>query len=85
MQKTSITLEKLFFATKCCSKAELAEKLDVTYGALRHAEINSNPSMDGRILKVAAENDISTDWLFGINGKIPNIPEYATPSEPTAQ
>lgn len=85
MQKIDITLEKLFFATKCCSKAELARKLGVTYGALRHAEINPNPSIDGRILRVAAENDISTDWLFGINGKIPNIQEYKNIAETQAQ
>ncbi len=77
MQAHNITLEKLFFATKCNTKDQLAHKLGFSYGGLRAAEQNPSPSLYGRIAQLAKEEGISIDWLLGYTGTVPSvIPEY---------
>ena len=84
MQKINITLEKLFFATKCRTKTELATKLGITCQGLSLAEAKPSPSIDGRILRVAMSENISVDWLFGISGQIPaNMPDNLIGANPT--
>lgn len=79
MHNINITLEKLFFATKSCTKTELATKLGITCQGLSLAEKKPSPSIDGRILRLAIKENISTDWLFGIKGQVPiNMPDDMT-------